>query len=209
MTSSRREGGRRLTSRGLVFLAVAGTLVVAGIAAFVGSAFISADTDRDGRVPVPGAATLELEPGEVDLFYAEDVDLGENESLSAPPDLAVAIVDPAGAPVEVRVRSGQEVSGNRGTATLIGSIDVVEGGPYEVVTESSLAASRPTPEVTLGESPFDLIGERLGEVGDAVIGPVGLVALALLLLLVAVLALRGRASESGPTLPPGHGDMGQ
>ena len=189
-----------------VVLAMAAAVVVLGLGLFVGLAFLGGDTDRDGRVPVPGSAVLELEPGEVDLFYAEDIDLGDTGSLSPPRDLAVRVAPVGGAPLEIRLRSGQEVSGDGGTATLIGSIDVVESGPYEVTTQSADAASRSVPEVTLGVSPFDLIGDRLGDVLDVIFGPVGLIALVVLLLLGAVAAIRSRSSERGPTLPPGYED---
>ena len=194
-------------SRSLLAIIVV-SLVVAGIAMFIGLAFFAGNTDRDGRVPVPGTAVLELEPGEVDLFYAEDVELGESEDLVPPSDLAVRVAPLDGPPLDIRLRSGQEVSGGSGTATLIGSIDVTEAGPYEVATQSAEAGSRSVPEVTLGESPFDLLEERLGDVADVILGPAGIVALAVPLLLALVALIRSRSSESGPTLPPGHGETG-
>jgi hypothetical protein len=179
-----------------------------GIGAFVGLAFLGGNTDRDGRVPVPGTAVLDLEPGEVDLFYAEDVDLGESEDLIPPGDLAVRVAAVDGQPLELRSRGGQEVSGGGGTATLIGSIDIAAAGRYEVSTQSVEAANRSVPEVTLGESPFDLAGERLGDVADVIVGPAGIIALAVLLLIGLVAVARTRSSESGPTLPPGYGGTG-
>ncbi len=188
-----------------VVAAIAAAVVVLGLGVFIGLAFLDGDTDRDGRVPVPGSAVLELEPGEVALFYAEDIDLGDTGSLSPPRDLAVSVAAVDGAPLEIRLRSGQEVSGGGGTATLIGSVDVVNAGPYEVATQSADAASRSVPEVTLGVSPFDLVGDRLDEVLDVIFGPVGLIVLVVLLLLGAVALVRARSSERGPTLPPGYG----
>jgi hypothetical protein len=188
-----------------VLAAIAVGVVLVGLGVYIGLAFLGGDTDRDGRVPVPGSAVLELEPGEVDLFYAEDIDLGDTGSLSPPRDLAVRVAAVGGAPLEIRLRSGQEVSGGGGTATLIGSIDVVDAGPYEVATQSAGAVSRSVPEVTLGVSPFDLIGDRLGEVLDLIFGPAGLIVLIVLLLLGAVALVRARSSERGPTLPPGYG----
>lgn len=191
-------------SKSLVVVIAAGVVVI-GLGVFVGLAFFGGDTDRDGRVPVPGSAVLELEPGEVDLFYSEDIDLGDTGSLSPPRDLAVRVAAVGGAPLDIRLRSGQEVSGGGGTATLIGSIDVADAGSYEVATQSAGAANRSVPEVTLGVSPFDLIGDRLGEVLDVIIGPVGLIVLIAVLLLGAVALARARSSERGPTLPPGYG----
>lgn len=176
-----------------------------GVAVFIGLGFLGGDTDRDGRVAVPGAAALELPAGEVDLFYAEDVNLGDSEELSPPRDLELRVVDPAGEPLAIRRRSGQQVGGGGGTATLIGSIDVPAAGAYEISTRSTEAASRAVPEITLGESPFDQVGERAGDVADVIIGPLGIAALVLLILAGAVALIRGRSSERGPTLPPGYG----
>lgn len=185
--------------------AVAVAAVLAGLAVYIALGFLGGNTDRDGRVAVPGSATLDLEPGEVDLFYAEDVSLGEDEDLAPPGDLEVRILAPDGEPIEIESRSGQQVSGSSGTATLIGSIDVTAAGPHEITTRSATAAARSDPEVTLGESPFDAVGERIDEVAGFLLGPLG-VALLGLLALIAVLAwARGRATIQGPTLPPDAG----
>ena len=90
-------------------LVAAAALLALGV--YVALGFLGGDTDRYGRVPVPGAESLELEAGDVDLFYAEDVSLGENESLAIPGDLEVRIAAPGGSPLEIRPRGGQQVSG--------------------------------------------------------------------------------------------------
>jgi hypothetical protein len=176
--------------------------VVAAAAVYVGLGLLAADTDRFGRVPVPGLEPLRLDRGEVDVFYAEDVSLPDDQSLAAPGDLALRIRGPDGQPLDLRRRSGQEVSGSGGTATLIASVDVPADGTYEVATRSATAAARSRPEVTLGESPFDAVGDRIEAGADVLFGPIGAGALGLLALLAAVAWVRRRSRLEGPTLPP-------
>jgi hypothetical protein len=95
------------------------------------------------------------------------------------------------------------VSGGGGTATLIASIDVADAGTYEVATRSAEAAGRPVPEVTLGESPFDAAGERLGNLVGVAVGPVGGAVLVAIVLLGIIAWARARSTLRGPTLPPG------
>ncbi len=184
-------------------LALAAGFAVLAVGVWVGLGFLEGDTDRYGRVPVPATTAVALDPGEVDLFYAEDVSLGEGENLAVPGDLRLRISGPDGQPLELRPRSGQEVSGSGGTAALIGLVDVPAEGAYEVATRSSAAAGRPDPEVTLGESPFDAIGDRVGEVADVLLGPLGIGAIGLALLLAIVAWARRRSTLEGPTLPGG------
>ena len=154
---------------------------------------------------MPGAEVVDLEPGDVDLFYAEDVSLGEDEDLVPPGDLELHILGPSGRPLEIRSRSGQQVSGSGGTATLIGSIDVPEAATYEVATSSATAAARSDPEVTLGESPFDAVGERIDDVVGVLLGPLGAVVLGLIAVGAIVAWARRRATIEGPNLPPDAG----
>ncbi len=184
---------------------VALTVALIAAAVYVGLGFLEGDTDRYGRVAVPGTEALELGSGEVDIFYAEDISLRENESLTVPGDLTLRIGAPEGQPSEIRRRSGQEISGSGGTATLIGSLDVPEEGTYEITTRGRSARERRTPEVTFGTSPFDAVVDRAENVLGIVIGPIGLGALAIIVLVPFVGWVRRRSTVSGPTLPPDGG----
>ena len=184
---------------------VALTVALIAAAVYVGLGFLEGDTDRYGRVAVPGTEALELGSGEVDIFYAEDISLRENESLTVPGGLTLRIQAPEGQPSEIRRRSGQEISGSGGTATLIGSLDVPEEGTYEITTRGRSARERRTPEVTFGTSPFDAVVDRAENVLGIVIGPIGLGALAIIVLVPFVGWVRRRSTVSGPTLPPDGG----
>ena len=184
---------------------VALTVALIAAAVYVGLGFLEGDTDRYGRVAVPGTEALELGSGEVDIFYAEDISLRENESLTVPGGLTLRIQAPEGQPSEIRRRSGQEISGSGGTATLIGSLDVPEEGTYEITTRGRSARERRVPEVTFGTSPFDAVVDRAENVLGIVIGPIGLGALAIIVLVPFVGWVRRRSTVSGPTLPPDGG----
>src|SRR3990172_791330 len=72
------------------------TLVVALVAAIVfvvvlGGIRAFSASDRYGSVPMPGRETLDLPEGDVTVYFQEDVDLGENESLHPPPDIRLGI----------------------------------------------------------------------------------------------------------------------
>lgn len=196
------QGGSRSSSRmpWPAAVAVVATVALLALGVYVLLGFLAGNTDRYGRVAVPGTEALRLDSGEVDVFYAEDISLGEDESLAVPGDLALRIAPPGGPPLEVRRRSEQQVSGPGGTATLIGSIDVPGDGTYEIATRSATASARRDPEVTLGESPFDAVGGRIGSVVGVLIGPLGAGVLGLLALIAIVAWARSRSTQEGPTL---------
>lgn len=162
--------------------------VVVGIAAF------GTSSDEYGRVAVPGSATLTLEEGEVEVFYAEN---STPEDLTPPSDLQLQILDADGAPIEIRRSSGTQISGTNGTAVEIGEITAAEGQPVLVRTRGGSGRSRP--EVTLGRDPFEVIGETLADVASS--------PLTYLLAAIALVALIGVGSIrklGGVVLRGGH-----
>jgi len=113
------------------------------------------DSDRYGRVAVPGQAVVELESGTVDVFYAEGTSLGADATLHEP-DLDVAIAPVGGgAPLSLEPRSSViQLDGlGAGAAVSIGAAAVPVARRYTVTASSRDVDGRDRPEVTLGTDP--------------------------------------------------------
>lgn len=190
------EDGMRSWPVLLATVLVAGLL---GAAAYVLLGFAAGDSDRYGRVPVPGVEELRLEEGEADLFIAWS---RQEPNPSFP--VEVSIRDPAGRALEIRSRGGQSISGPSGSASLVGSVEVPADGIYAVGVRSADAPSGASPELTLGSSPFDAAGDRLAEVSEIALGPLGLAVLALVGGTIAVGVVRRRSELPGPEPPSGY-----
>ena len=190
---------RRRPSYVLAYIAMAAALVGAFLVVVIRggvSAFTS--SDRFGTVPMPGRETLDFPAGDVTVYFQEDVDLGDNESLRPPGDIRLDVRPAAGgAPLQLDPGGvSNEVSGGFGTRVSIGDLDVSDGGDHRVTAGRS-SEERNEPAIVFGDDLFDGFVSAL---------PLGLVVLVAGLGLSALLFLvtfvrRRRLSETGPTLP--------
>jgi len=172
----------RLVAHGRLVLALLVLPLVGGVIAVLALTIFATDSDRYGRVAVPGQGVLELEEGRVDVFYSEDTTLGADNTLHEP-DLEIAIA-PArgGTPLDLEDSSSViNVDGiGAGAATSIGWLEVEAASRYRVTVSGEDALDRDTPEVTLGSNP----GGELSDRGlDLLFSPWSLAYLALVLLI--------------------------
>jgi hypothetical protein len=166
-------------------------VILGGVRAFTAS-------DRFGTVPMPGHETLDLPAGDVIVYFQEDVNLGENESLRPPSDIRLAVrPSDGGSPVPLDPGGvSNEVSGSFGSRVSIGDLDVLEGGDY-LVSVGRTREARNEPAIVLGDDLFD---------GFVSAVPLGLVVLAgglgvALLLFLLTYVRRRRASEAALAPP--------
>jgi hypothetical protein len=192
------QPANRLPSYIAAYIALAVAFVAAIVAVVVfGAIEAFGSSDRYGNVPIPGRATLDLPEGDITVYYQEDVELGENETLDPPTDIRLGVRHEDGGPSLELDRGGisNEVSGGFGTRVSVGDLDVPAAGDYEVAVGPTSEA-RNDPAIVFGDDLFEGFF-------DAV--PLGLLVLAAGLVVAAILfvltyARRRRIGESGPTL---------
>ena len=161
-------------------------LIGIALVLFVGYLLLAAfegDSAQFGSVAVPGREQVELPKGDVDIYYSEKVDPDAGVPLITPDDLQYTVTGPEGQGVTVNSRGDDAESTGDGMTRLIGSLQAPEDGLYTVTTESSQAAQRIAPAVTFGQGPFAAVGQRFGDVVDALRGPLGIVVLVVLVIL--------------------------
>jgi hypothetical protein len=161
-------------------------LIGIALVLFVGYLLLAAfegDSAQFGSVPVPGKEQVELPKGDVDIYYAEKADPEAGVPLITPDDLQYTVTGPDGQGVTVNSRGDDAESTGDGMTRLIGSLQAPEDGLYTVTTESPQAAQRIAPAVTFGQGPFAAVGQRFGDVVDALRGPLGIVVLVVLVIL--------------------------
>ena len=161
-------------------------LIGIALVLFVGYLLLAAfegDSAQFGSVPVPGKEQVELPKGDVDIYYSEKVDPDAGVPLITPDDLQYTVTGPDGQGVTVNSRGDDAESTGDGMTRLIGSLQAPEDGLYTVATESPQAAQRIAPAVTFGQGPFAAVGQRFGDVVDALRGPLGIVVLVVLVIL--------------------------
>jgi hypothetical protein len=178
---------------GKVVVALLGMPVLGCVAAVLLLTAIATDSDKYGRVAVPGEEKLDLQAGTVHVYYAESTTLGADSTLHEP-DLEITIASAdGGPPLELEDTSSVvnvEGLGN-GAATSIARVEVEDAGRYSVTAGGDDALAREAPEVTLGTNPA-------GELSDRALGlllspwAAGYVALVLL----ATFTIRWRRSRS-------------
>lgn len=152
------------------------------------------DSDSFGEVPIPSTTSVELQGGEVDLFYAEQVQGSqESPSLAVPPDLGYTITAMNGESVRIDTRGGDVETTDSGVARVVAAAFVPDDGTYSVRVTSDEAARRSAPALTFGQSPFQAVAERFDGVVDELNGPTGIAAAAALGLLFLLPMLRRAA----------------
>ena len=171
---------------------VAGLLVLAGLAAGValgvrGVSSFSRVISELARVPIPGTAQLDLEPGG-HVIYLEQSDTGALPAV----DVEVRH-DGSGESVDVRRYAG-ELNYNSGgvSGTAVATFDVVEAGVYEVVVDGAEGSGTVAIGPSLGGGVLGLVGGLFGAFGVA-----SLTFFAAVAIVVVVAVRRNRAQKAG------------
>ena len=144
-------------------------LILGGTFAFVAMLLTAilgiSDSDRYGRVQMPGERALRLDAGEYGLYYEERVETGENETFEPPDGIRIRARGLGGAPdPEVDLGGlGSQVGTDNFTAETIGTLRVEEAGRY------GLIAARPPqpavePAITIGKKGSEafILGAKRG-----------------------------------------------
>lgn len=155
----------RFIGHGKLVLALLALPLVAGVIAVLVLMIFATDSDKYGRVAVPGEAVLGLEAGKAHVFYSENTSLGSDSTLHEP-ELDISVARAGGGPgLELEGSStGINIDGlGSGAVTSIGSVEVEVAGRYRVAASGAEALERDTPEVTLGANPG-------GELSDTALG---------------------------------------
>ena len=137
------------------------------------------NTDRDGRVPMPGKAVVQLAAGEYGLWYEEPHATSDNQSFEPPDGIEVTLepVENEPEPVVDRGGIGSQVGTGSRTAETIGKVTVTAAGSYRLKAGSPPSGRA---DITLGPTgteAFVLGAERAGWIS---------VAFALMLVLVEI-----------------------
>lgn len=178
--------GEAPTSSESGFISVSAVIGIAvvGLGVYLLVAAFQGDPASYGSVPVPSQQQgIELDRGEVDVSFAEQVDTG---SLALPEDLSYAVRTADGEVLEPSSRSGGSEDSDAGAAQVIGAIDVPGDGTYYVTAETSSAAARAQPALAFGLSPTGAVRARFDDVVDELSGPTGIIVLVALGLLFLV-----------------------
>jgi hypothetical protein len=152
----------RFIRHGKLTFALIAVPVVAGVAAVLVLAIFATDSDKYGRVAVPGQAVLALDEGRVDVFYSEDTILGADSTLHEP-EMDITIASSHGGDALDLEGSSSVINIDglgAGAATSLGRIEVETAGQYRVGATGEDALNRDTPEVTLGVNPAGALGDR-------------------------------------------------
>ena len=174
--------GRRLSSPAsesgvigvgaVIGIALAAFLVYLLLGAFQG------DPAYYGSIPVPSDhKSIELSGGEIDVYYAEDIDADSGIALAPPADLHYDITDEDGTGVRVDARGGKAEDSDAGLARVIGAAFIPEDGTSFVNAESSELGQRVSPQITFGQSPIGAVEERFDDVVDELKGTTGIIIL--------------------------------
>ncbi len=143
-------------------------VLVVGIAAAIGVAIITGiqgcgNTDKYGRVPVPGETAVDLDEGKYTLYYQEHVNLSSDDSLDAPDGIRITARGLAGAPAPEIDLGGipSSISVNDEHSVSIGKLKIKETGRYGLTAgRSPRPADRPA--ITVGET-FGTTAKRGGK----------------------------------------------
>jgi len=175
----------------LILILLAGPALACAIGTLV-LMIVATDSDRYGRVAVPGAEVLVLDPGTVHVFYSEDTTLGADATLHEP-DLDLAVAPAAGGSalaVEDPPSTIQLEGLGKGAAVAIGEVEIENGGRYRVSASGEESGERRDPEVTLGTNPG---GELASKAWDLLLSPWALAYLAAVFLVAWLVARARRA----------------
>jgi hypothetical protein len=181
----RRLATLRSSESGVISVGTVIALAIAALAIYLLLGATEGDSDHFGSVTVPtgGKVAVELESGETNIYYAEGPQPAGAPAFVPPTDLTYTVFDPEGAPVRVDSRGEDTQETDNGVTRLIGAFSAPEDGIYQVEAEAPSIGQRPMPELTFGQSPFEAIKARFGDVVDQLKGPTGILVLVALGLL--------------------------
>ncbi|OBF31953.1 hypothetical protein A5719_29680 [Mycolicibacterium peregrinum] len=143
-------GGAQRTA--IIVSVVALVIGVLGIIASVMvNAFVIADDDAYGEVPIPGSASLELPAGDVDIAYRATTLTVGGKGVMVPP-IQLAITPPAGVATPLITDSMSSSSKtNREITVRVFTAHIKEAGTYRIDAKASVFESQ-NPRLTFGHS---------------------------------------------------------
>jgi len=133
-----------------------GIVIIGGIGAF--AAFMISvltgigETDRDGRVRMPGKKAVTLAAGKYGVYYEERVNTSSNETFEPPDGIrfrVVALDDTRDGKVDLG-GLGNQVGTDNFTAESIGSLEIAKRGRYRLVAGPPPQPAA-KPSITVGE----------------------------------------------------------
>ncbi len=121
------------------------------IASVMVNAFVIADDDAYGEVPIPGSASLELPAGDVDIAYRATTLTVGGKGVMVPP-IQLAITPPAGVATPLITDSMSSSSKtNREITVRVFTAHIKEAGTYRIDAKASVFESQ-NPRLTFGHS---------------------------------------------------------
>lgn len=121
------------------------------IASVMVNAFVIADDDAYGEVPIPGSASLELPAGDVDIAYRATTLTVGGKGVMVPP-IQLAITPPTGVATPLITDSMSSSSKtNREITVRVFTAHIEEVGTYRIDAKASVFESQ-NPRLTFGHS---------------------------------------------------------
>ena len=129
-------------------------LMVLSVVGFVGTLVwhgFGGDSDKYGRVDIPGSGTVTLPQGEVDVHYAVRLATNGGGGALTVPSLSFSMTAPEGARDPVVTEDiGGTVTVNSSSRVRIWRLQVSEAGDYSVTTEGDVQGFI-APQLTFGQ----------------------------------------------------------
>ncbi|MEV0672007.1 SHOCT domain-containing protein [Mycobacterium sp. NPDC050441] len=146
---SSRGGAPRTAIIGSVIVLVVGVLGIIG--SVMVNAFVIADDDAYGEVPIPGSVSLELPAGDVDIAYRANTLTVGGKGVMVPP-IQLDITPPTGAAKPLITDSMSSSSKtNREVTVRVFTAHITQAGTYRVDAKASVFASQ-NPRLVFGHS---------------------------------------------------------
>lgn len=115
------------------------------------NAFVIADDDAYGEVPIPGSASLELPAGDVDIAYRATTLTVGGKGVMVPP-IQLAITPPTGVATPLITDSMSSSSKtNREVTVRVFTAHIKQAGSYRIDAKASVFASQ-NPRLVFGHS---------------------------------------------------------
>ncbi|WP_166905292.1 SHOCT domain-containing protein [Mycobacterium sp. DL440] len=126
-----------------------------GVLGIIGSvmvnAFVIADDDAYGEVPIPGSASLELPAGDVDIAYRATTLTVGGKGVMVPP-IQLDIIPPSGVAKPLITDSMSSSSKtNREVTVRVFTVHIKQAGTYRIDAKASVFASQ-NPQLVFGHS---------------------------------------------------------
>ncbi len=157
-------------------------IAVAGVCAYALVGVVAPDADRYGRVGIPSSTWIDLPSSETGIGVVAS---GESGGASAlPEDIQIKVLDPrTGESLRVDARGDATEISSGQARQQIASVNPPSSGLYRVVVSRDDSRALSQAQVSFGQSPTGAVSDRFSEAWDRMIGPIGLLLLALILLI--------------------------